>query len=246
MLSKFSIGFCEPPKDKQLETQWLKGNQELYSIEGQLKHKIEFIEKYLPKNVIIHLIGHSMGSNICLELLKISHFSSRVKHCYLLFPVIERVEESRKGKFYPNYDSIFFLFTAFFKFLNILPNKMKNEIVKTCMRADGINNDEYFEAARDFMDPKLSQICWFLMMDMIDKIKTCDDEILKQNIHRLKLYYAVKDAWVGSNFHSDIVARIPELNAVMCDKGFEHAFVFNSSIEVGQMVSKWIKESSNY
>lgn len=227
-----------------MKTPELKGNKSLYSIEGQFKHKLEFIERFLPKNVIVHLVGHSMGSNCCLELLKVPEISCQVKNCYLLFPVIERVYLSRKGKIYPSCDSIFFLFTAFFKFLNVIPSKWKNTVVKVCMRYDGIENDEYFEAARDFMDPKMSQVCWFLMIDMIDKIKISDDRILKENSHRLKLYYAIKDNWVGSNFHDEIVSRIPELDAEMCQQGYEHAFVFKNSVEVGKMLSQWIKKDS--
>lgn len=249
-LTSFSItlnltGFCDPPPDKQMKMPGLKGNETLFNFEGQLSHKVAFIEKYLPTNVKIYLVGHSMGSKLCLELLKIPRLNVRVKKCYLLFPVIERVEESRKGKLFPTYDSIFFLFVYFFHFLNLIPSTWKNSTVKMCMRLDGHENYEFFDAARDFMDPKLSRVCWFLMIDMIEKFKELDENIVMANVEKLKLYYAQKDDWVAHNFYHEIVDRIPGIDAEMCKNGFEHAFVFKNSIEVGQMLCEWIKGSES-
>lgn len=224
-----------------MKTPSLKGNENLYNFEGQLSHKTAFIEKYLPENVNVYLVGHSMGSKLCLELLKIQRLNAQVKKCYLLFPVIERVEESRKGKMFPNYDSIFFLFVLFFHFLNVLPSSLKNLTVKMCMRLDGHKNYEFFEAARDFMDPKLSQVCWFLMIDMIkgENFKELDEKVVETNKEKLKLYYAQKDDWVNSKFYYEIVERIPGIDAELSEH--EHAFVFRSSVEVGKILCQWIK-----
>jgi hypothetical protein len=79
----------------------LKGNEHLYDLSGQLNHKIDFYNRFIPKDVIIHLIGHSVGSKLCLDLLKIPEISKQVEHCYMMFPTIERMNESRKGKLVP-------------------------------------------------------------------------------------------------------------------------------------------------
>lgn len=226
-----------------MKTPQLKGNEHLYDLEGQIAHKLAFISKYLPENVKIHLVGHSMGSKICLELLKHQRINAQLKKCYLLFPVIERVEESRKGKMLPTYDSIFFVFVLFFHFLNLLPSAWKNSTVKMCMRLDGHENYEFLDAARHFMDPKLSQVCWFLMIDMVQKFKELDEKIVQSNKEKLKLYYAQKDDWVAQNFYQEIVERVPGIDAELCKSGYEHAFIFKSSVEVGKMLCQWIKSS---
>ena len=66
---------------------------EIFTIEGQLNHKVEFIEKYIPEGVNLHLIGHSIGAKICVELLK-RYKERNNAHAYLLFPVIQRFAES--------------------------------------------------------------------------------------------------------------------------------------------------------
>lgn len=62
-----------------------------------MNHKIEFIEKFVPDDVKLHLIGHSIGSKICLELVK----QFKTKHnaaAYLLFPTLERMAETPSGR----------------------------------------------------------------------------------------------------------------------------------------------------
>lgn len=111
------------------------------------------------------------------------------------------------------------------------------------MRLDGHENYEFLDAARHFMDPKLSQVCWFLMIDMVQKFKELDEKIVESNKEKLKLYYAQKDDWVAQNFYQEIVERVPGIDAELCKSGYEHAFVFKSSVEVGKMLCQWIKNS---
>lgn len=69
----------------------------LFTLDGQVNHKIEFIETYVPGDVALHFIGHSIGAKICVELVK----RYRTKHRaagYLLFPTLERMAETPSGR----------------------------------------------------------------------------------------------------------------------------------------------------
>ena len=70
---------------------------ELFTLEGQVNHKIDFINRYVPAGVNVHFIGHSIGAKISIELVKLY----REKHnaaAYLLFPTLERMAQTPKGR----------------------------------------------------------------------------------------------------------------------------------------------------
>ena len=48
----------------------LDQNLPLYGVEGQIKNKKEFINQFVPKGCKIHLLGHSVGAYMSLQLLK--------------------------------------------------------------------------------------------------------------------------------------------------------------------------------
>lgn len=69
----------------------------IFTLEGQVQHKFEFIDKYIPEGVNLHLIGHSIGAKICVELVK----RYKAKHnaaAYLLFPTLERMADTPQGR----------------------------------------------------------------------------------------------------------------------------------------------------
>lgn len=75
----------------------LKGNPGLFNLEGQLNHKIEFIDNYVASGTKLHFIGHSIGAKICVDLVK-RYQSTHDATAYLLFPTLERMAETPAGK----------------------------------------------------------------------------------------------------------------------------------------------------
>lgn len=73
---------------------------ELFDLEGQIEHKVDFIHRYVPSDVKITLVGHSVGCYIILKMLKNKRISHEVHMSYLLFPAIERIGSSPNGKFF--------------------------------------------------------------------------------------------------------------------------------------------------
>lgn len=67
----------------------------------------EFIKKYVPEDAKLHLIGHSIGSWMVLNILKDNFISKRVTKCYLLFPTIEHMAKTRNGRFFTRVVSSF-------------------------------------------------------------------------------------------------------------------------------------------
>ncbi|KAG7211998.1 hypothetical protein KM043_011193 [Ampulex compressa] len=95
-------GHIQPPKDLRIampdDTKW----DQCYGLSAQVQHKIEFIKKYVPEDGKIHIIGHSIGAWLALNMLKDDLIAKRVVKCYLIFPTIERMAESRNGQIFIN------------------------------------------------------------------------------------------------------------------------------------------------
>lgn len=65
-------------------------NTHLYDINGQIKNKKEFIRRFIPNGCKIHLLGHSVGGYMSLELLKDDDVSERceVRFCCIFQHII--------------------------------------------------------------------------------------------------------------------------------------------------------------
>ena len=225
----------------KLLTPSLKGNEHLYDLQGQLKHKTDFINQFIPKHVRVYLIGHSVGSKLCLDLLKFAPFNEQVQHAYLMFPTIEKIGESKSGKRVPTFNRFFFLLRIFYNLFHLIPTSWKGAIVSWQCRRQGIP-DEFIQSSLEYTNPRVIDRIWFLALDEMQKIREIDEETVRSNLNRLKLYYGASDDWVNTELYHEIIQKFPGIDAELCKNGYEHAFVLKSGPEVAKMVSEWINQ----
>lgn len=199
----------------------------------------------MPNDTKIHLIGHSIGSWIVLELLKIPEIRVKVINCYLLFPTIERLVTSRNGIRITRLWMIWPTFKAFYNFFNFFPSFLKRFFISIHFWITGI--------PKTFMDTtlKLTKPCvidkvMFMMNDEMEKVKELDVENLKRNKDRIKLYYGTTDGWVPTSYYHEIIKTIPGINAELCTKKIAHSFVLNYGPLMGKMVASWISDKKLY
>jgi hypothetical protein len=228
-----------------MKTPPLKGNEHLYDLQGQINHKIDFIQKYIPKDARIYLIGHSVGAKISTELLKIPEFSKQVEKCYLMCPTLEHIAKSTKGLKVPSFDRFFFLWRIFYNTFNLLPTSLKSIIVKFFIKRDGMDPEEFLKPSLEYTNPRVIDKIWFMALDEMEKIKDLDVDNIKGNKDRLKIYYAAKDDWVRSESYSEIIEKVPGIDAEVCTRGFEHAFVLKTGPESAKLMSEWINQHRN-
>ena len=90
------------------------GNESLYGLDGQIRHKLAFINETLMKDCKITFIGHSIGCQIIMELMKELSYESAncdktksvsqttptltINKAYFLFPTIERMRQTPAGR----------------------------------------------------------------------------------------------------------------------------------------------------
>lgn len=103
-----------------------------------------------------------------------------------------------------------------------------------------MRGDEFLEPSVGFSNPAVIDRVWFMTLDEMNKVREVDEELIKANIHRLKLYYGTSDGWVPKSYQQDMIDKFPGIDAELCKNGYEHAFVLSSSSEVGKMVAEWI------
>lgn len=220
----------------------LNEHPHLYNLDGQIQHKIEFIDIIPDQIKKIFVIGHSVGARIILELLKQSpKFDEKVEKCYLMFPTIEHIARSAHGEIFTKVTPLFFLLRIFLWFFNLFPLGMRKRVVKYFCRD---MPEEFHDHAFTHTKTEVVEKIFFMAKDEMKKIKDYDEELIQNNLHRIKLYYGRKDGWVRKRFYHGIVEKFPEIDAELCDKNFEHAFVLKNGKECGEMVAEWIRDHS--
>lgn len=235
-------GHDEPPPHEHMKVPKLKNNTHLYTLEGQIKHKIEFID-LIPEQINkIYVIGHSVGARIILDLLKLSKkFDQKVEKCYLMFPTIEYIADSAHGKIFTKLISLFFVVKLFLVFFNIFPLGFRKRVVKLYCRD---MPEEFHEHCLQHTKTDVVEKIVYMANDEMQKINEYDEELIRNNLHRLKLYYGRKDGWVRKRFYYGIVEKFPEIDAELCTRSYEHAFVLKNGVECGAMIAEWIIEHS--
>jgi len=107
---------------------------ELFTLDGQVNHKTNFIDTYVPAGINLHFIGHSIGAKICVELVK----RYRSKHnaaAYLLFPTLERMAQTPSGrKLWPILGPLRKLVVFAASLLHRLPESWLTPVVEWAMR----------------------------------------------------------------------------------------------------------------
>lgn len=221
----------------------LEGNESKYNLDGQVQHKLEFIRQYVPKDVKIHLIGHSIGAWMTLELLKIPEIKSQIHQCYLLFPTIEHMAASSNGWVYINIVQRFWLFlNLLITIFSKLPTVCQVLIIYMYFFMMGI--PRYFVGtALKYSRPTVLRKIVYLADDEMERVIEPDLALLEANQKILKLYYGASDGWAPVKYCHRMQERVPGLDAQVDIYQYSHAFVLRSSIEMGKLVSGWIMQN---
>lgn len=201
---------------------------------------MEFIRKYVPADAKIHLIGHSIGSWMILELLKIPDIKDRIHHCYMMFPTIEHMSTSPNGWWYTNvlqpYWTIIYYLVLL---LSYTPMSFKAFLISIYFYLFSVPNCLIGTTLKYIRPTILSKIV-FLADEEMDRVVDADYEHIEKHKKMLTFYYGATDGWTPVSYVKSLRQKIPDIDAHLCVCGYAHAFVLRSSFSVGQLVSNWI------
>lgn len=102
-----------------------------HSLQEQIAHKKAFLEKYVPQNTKIILIGHSIGAYIILKLLKEKTRESDIVKSILLFPTIEHMALTPNGRYVTPFLNYFkWLAVSTVSLVSYLPQSITKTLVQ--------------------------------------------------------------------------------------------------------------------
>lgn len=235
-------GHDNPPRKLDMRIPDYVGNERLYDLKGQVYHKAEFINKYVPENVKIHLMGHSIGAYVILELLKRPSIKNRVQKEYLLYPTIERLGATPNGRIFTKvFPLLTWLGIFIFWLFNILPPVLRIPFVYIYFLIFRI--PKYFVGtAIKYARPSVVHKVIALAVEEMEIVNELDEQLIGENLKLLKLYYGTTDGWAPVSYYEDLKAKFPQIDAQLCDRGMPHAFCLRHGPEMGYIVAEWIKE----
>ncbi|EDV50144.1 lipid droplet-associated hydrolase [Drosophila erecta] len=236
-------GHDDPPEASIREVPQLSGNEELFNLDGQIRHKIAFIEKYVPSDVKIHLIGHSIGAWMILQLLENERIRSRIQKCYMLFPTVERMMESPNGWVFtkvvmPLYSVFGYIFFSFF---NFLPVWLRLMLIQIYFLIFSIPR-QFLGTALKYSKPSVAEKVVFLADDEMARVRGIQREIVEQNLDILKFYYGTTDGWVPVSYYEQLKKDYPKVDAQLDTKKIDHAFVLRHSQTMAATVRDMIQQ----
>ncbi|XP_057332896.1 lipid droplet-associated hydrolase [Microplitis mediator] len=236
-------GHVQPPKRMRYLSNG-DSKEPVYSLKDQLEHKVAFIEKYIPKDAKLHLVGHSIGCWMILQLLKNEEFAKRVVKCYLLFPTIERMAETPNGKFLTR---IVLRIAALIVFLcwlfSFLPMILRSILIRIFGGYFAGVTSKSLKPVEQLLDPPVLDRVFKLADDEMIKVQELDYDIIEKYSNKLWLYYGATDGWTPTHFYHQLKEKYQDINAEICQRGFRHAFVLTDEIEVGKMVGDNINQT---
>lgn len=217
---------------------------ELYDLAGQIRHKVEFVKQFVPESKDIYFIGHSVGAKIVLELLKHREIETRTKKCYLLFPTLEHIAKTPNGKILiptVTYGLSVILFFAWI-YANF-PHVIRRWMMQAYFFVRGEHTDEhFFNAALYLTLPRTLRSVFSLAMDEMEKIKDLDVKALDDYNEKLKIYFGTSDGWAPLAYYENLKKAKPDVDALVLDDKFQHAFVLDSSEEMANILVEEIKK----
>uniref|UniRef100_A0A915I9V2 Lipid droplet-associated hydrolase n=1 Tax=Romanomermis culicivorax TaxID=13658 RepID=A0A915I9V2_ROMCU len=219
-----------------------------YNLSEQIEHKLEFISAYIPKECKLFLAGHSIGAYMVLKKLAIlvGKLGYDVRHCFLLFPVFERMQQTPNGlrlsKIF-DYKLHYLLIFATYV-LSFLPSWLRNRLIRWRL-GDKILVDNgrqkstphsVLRAAGNLCDYRIAKNVLHLARDELKYVQTVDLDIFRQFASKITLFYGRKDGWCPPNFHQEAVRLKLCDKIVLYDEDIEHAFVIHDSLTVARLI----------
>ncbi|GLH05871.1 Lipid droplet-associated hydrolase [Gryllus bimaculatus] len=222
----------------------LSGNRELYNLEGQIKHKIEFLKKYVPPHVNIYFIGHSIGSYMILRVLKqFPEIKGRVIKAYMLFPTIQKMRDSPNGKFFSGVIQYIVPIIVFLSWIfTLLPLVVRKTLLYGYFTIQSTKKD-MIRPTMKLINPRALRNVFFLAKEEMDVVTELDPDLINNVVDKLFFYFSTSDGWVPLSYYEDLKKSHPRIHALTTNH--RHAFVLDSGREVGYCVSKWIKSESS-
>ncbi|XP_069951902.1 lipid droplet-associated hydrolase-like isoform X1 [Cherax quadricarinatus] len=221
---------------------WPDSNN-VYNLEEQINHKIAFIQDHIPQQAKVTLIGHSIGCQIILRLLQYFDSKSEVTivKSFLLFPTVERLRNTPNGqRFWPMLCYLRWLVIFLTACLYVLPVKVREKMLLWFFKGRQVP-DCSIQATIQLFQPKVMQnVLWMAYHELL-QVHEADTEAIDKHKDKIVLYYGAMDGWCPRIYRDELKLKVEGVNAILCEDGYQHAFVLEYSEPMGQKIVEWVR-----
>ncbi|NXK19279.1 LDAH hydrolase, partial [Arenaria interpres] len=220
----------------------IKELEDVFGLNGQVEHKLNFLKKNVSKDIKLVLIAHSIGCYITLEMMKRAS-ELQVLRSVLLFPTIERMAQSPQGKLMtPLLCKLRYVLYMPVYLLSFLPEGVKASLVRFALRGMKTCDESSITTSVNlFSVDCIANILYMASQEML-KVVERDSTTIKQNLKKLIFYYGRGDSWCPQHYYDEIKLDFPDGDIRLCEKGLRHAFVLDASKEMAAMITDWLRD----
>ncbi|KAM7117204.1 lipid droplet-associated hydrolase isoform 3-T3 [Ciconia maguari] len=220
----------------------IKELEDVFGLNGQVEHKLNFLKKNVSKDIKLVLIAHSIGCYITLEMMKRAS-ELQVLRSVLLFPTIERMAQSPQGKLMtPLLCKLRYVLYMPVYLLSFLPEGVKASLVRFALRGMKTCDESSITTSVNlFSLDCIANILYMASQEMM-KVVERDSTTIKQNLKKLIFYYGTGDSWCPQQYYDEIKMDFPDGDIRLCEKGLRHAFVLDASKEMAAMITDWLQD----
>lgn len=162
----------------------------------------------------------------------------RLKSVNLLFPTLQKMAETRNGKFLNNFLRKFHsILLLLYLLVSLLPTAIVTFLVGIYLRIYLLPS-QYLEYIMKFLNPNVGEKILFLAYDEMDTVKSLNVEVLNNIKHLTNIIYSSRDNWAPVLYMEDLHKHQPEIP--MKEVDIDHAFVLKSSERVAEMVTQFL------
>ncbi|TFK30823.1 alpha/beta-hydrolase [Coprinopsis marcescibilis] len=213
-----------------------------HSLTSQVQNAVEAFDAIAStygNGTKVVLIGHSVGSWICLQIVKQREI--QVSGAFLLFPTVSHIATTPNGKI------LSCLFNPIPRWiishLGYLGRMIPTSILG-CIFSSWPTNQ--VAVLQDLVgSPRAIEAALRMAHDEMETIKDLDLALLESSRDKLRFYYALRDDWVGgererllANLHPSNVS----VKVVHDEHGIPHAFCINHGDVLAKQCLQWLKE----
>lgn len=220
--------------------------EDFYQIDGQVKHKINFVRDHIPPETPLILVGHSIGAYIILRMMT-TFDKDRIPMSALLFPTVERMATSPKGSVvtpmlrYLGWIATWSIYPVYY----LIPESIQQWLTKWYFGQKNVPKCA-IKATMKLIDPWAVAHAINMGKSEMAKVVHADHDVIRANLHRLMFYYGTTDDWCPVSYYQDMMKMHPTGDIRLDTRKMDHAFCLESSVEMAKILWPWLTEKLPY
>ncbi|EOA32000.1 hypothetical protein CARUB_v10015241mg [Capsella rubella] len=203
---------------------WESGR--LFSFQEQIDHKIDFIRQELESvKVPIVLVGHSIGSYICLNILR--KFSEKVVYCVGLYPFLTLNQQSKQqsliGKLAASSvlsATVSFLIAS----LRLLPMSAARLLVSNSIGASWSDTAVQATCTHLRQYHTMRNVLFMAKSEFTELAVEPDWDFMRENQSKLAFLFGIDDHWGPLQLFEEISKQAPGTSLSIEREGHTHGY----------------------